>query len=687
MAAGSIIIDLLMKTGSFETDTKRAEKRLAELKKEAQEVGVVIGAAFAAVGVAATVMVKHSIDAMDEMSKASQKVGVSVEELSGLAYAADLAGISNEGLTTAMVKLSRSIADESEAFEKLGINVKNADGSFKSADVVLKEVADKFQGMPDGIEKTALAVEIFSRAGADMIPLLNGGSKGINDLLKEAKDLGVIMDTETSKAAEEFNDNLTRMEYAAKGVANTATTLLMPALVQSSQLFVDLAKNTDAMSIITGTLEVAVKSLLVVLQTFLVVGSDVVFVFKGVGREIGALYAQAEALGVSFQDVLSGPAGLGRALASAAVTGKMSFSNFNAISEAVTADAAKARKELDDFQRRVMNIGTPAYKDPRILGETGSIASQVLGLGGRKTRAGKAGKGSDKAARDAARAAEKELAESERRLMAFNKEVEKAWQKQEDIAKSVFEATRTPMEKLDAELSKLQTLLDEGRISWDTYGRAVFQAQEKYDDTLPKNVKKTEDLVNAIGQGNIAMEELAMTGLDAFHDLALGGNEFEDVLKKLLLRIADLVFQMGVVDPIMASLKQAMGGGVTPPNPDASFLGLVQSGLSTLFSGALAGGGDVLPGHSYDVGEFGPERFIPRTAGSVVPAGGDAGGLHIINQTTGRVDRAVEHRISARDRAVILQENRADFIGQLGLPNSDVSRALARGFNLQRNRY
>ena len=43
MAAGSIIIDLLMKTGSFETDSKRAEKRLREMEKTAKQVGTVIG--------------------------------------------------------------------------------------------------------------------------------------------------------------------------------------------------------------------------------------------------------------------------------------------------------------------------------------------------------------------------------------------------------------------------------------------------------------------------------------------------------------------------------------------------------------------------------------------------------------------------------------------------------------------
>ena len=87
MAAGSIVIDLLMKTGSFETDTKRAEKRIKELDKEIKGFGKGVAATAAAAATAFAYMAKSSIDNMDNLAKQAQMAGVSVESLSELAYA------------------------------------------------------------------------------------------------------------------------------------------------------------------------------------------------------------------------------------------------------------------------------------------------------------------------------------------------------------------------------------------------------------------------------------------------------------------------------------------------------------------------------------------------------------------------------------------------------------------------
>jgi hypothetical protein len=251
MAAGSIVIDLLMKTGSFETDTKRAAKELEKLKKEAAAIGTAVGVAFAAATVATAAFVKQSIDAADEMGKAAQKAGVTVEALSGLKYAADLAGVSFEGLQTGIKKLNTNIFEASqgsktqaEAFKMLGISVKDASGNIKNADAVLIELADRFSKMPDGVEKSALAVEIFGRAGADLIPLLNSGAAGIKELTDEAARLGVVLDTETALAAERFNDQLSRVGFAFDGLKLQLASALLPLLNELADLMVETAKGT-----------------------------------------------------------------------------------------------------------------------------------------------------------------------------------------------------------------------------------------------------------------------------------------------------------------------------------------------------------------------------------------------------------------------------------------------------------
>lgn len=165
-----------------------------------------------------TSVIKGSINAADELNKMAQKVGVSVESLSALQYAGKLSDVSLESLGTALKKLSVNMLDAAagsgdakDAFKALGINVKDGAGNLKSSDVVLAELADKFRGMEDGAGKTALAVKILGRAGSDLIPMLNGGSRGLAEMKDEAQKLGVIVGGDLAKKSEQFNDNLTRL--------------------------------------------------------------------------------------------------------------------------------------------------------------------------------------------------------------------------------------------------------------------------------------------------------------------------------------------------------------------------------------------------------------------------------------------------------------------------------------------
>ena len=236
MAAGEIVVSLLMKTASFETDTARAGKSLRQLQKDAEASSRAFKASFAGnllsdlvqnLGRDLAQLPGKVLGAFDAMSKLAQQTGVSVESFSALSYAANLAGVNQEKLSSAIVKLSKNMSDASQGiseagkgFDALGISVKNANGTLKSSDQVLSEVAAKFAGYKGGAEKTALAVNIFGKAGAKLIPLLNGGADGLARLKEEAERFGVVIDTQAAKAAEEFNDNLTKLKAASEGARN-----------------------------------------------------------------------------------------------------------------------------------------------------------------------------------------------------------------------------------------------------------------------------------------------------------------------------------------------------------------------------------------------------------------------------------------------------------------------------------
>lgn len=171
---------------------------------------------------AITAFVKSSIDAADHLNDLSQKIGISVETLAGLQLAAAQNGLSLESMATGVKKLSVYMTEHGDKLRKVGIDAKTADGA-------MLQLADLFSKMPDGVQKTALAVELFGKAGTDMIPMLNQGSVALGGMIEKGKQLNPIT-TEMAKQADLFNDQMEELKLHSAGVGTSLTNSLLPAL-------------------------------------------------------------------------------------------------------------------------------------------------------------------------------------------------------------------------------------------------------------------------------------------------------------------------------------------------------------------------------------------------------------------------------------------------------------------------
>jgi hypothetical protein len=240
MASNSVIgalrVDLGLNSAQFTTGLKNAQSALGKF-------GTIAARGFTAVAAAATVAagalgiaVKGAVDHADELGKAAQKAGVTVEALSRLEYAAKLSDISLESLTGGLQKLSKGMTDAAggkgpaAAFKALGIAVTDNQGALRDSGQVFGDIADRFSRMEDGATKTALAIQIFGRSGAEMIPLLNSGRDGLKAMADESDKLGATISTKTAKGAEKFNDTLTRIGQVMQGVVNKVMEAALPAL-------------------------------------------------------------------------------------------------------------------------------------------------------------------------------------------------------------------------------------------------------------------------------------------------------------------------------------------------------------------------------------------------------------------------------------------------------------------------
>lgn len=352
--AGSIVVDLLMKTGSFETDSKRAEARAKAMAREIEKAGLIIGAAMGTAALATIAWTKASIDAADEAIKQAQSVGLLVEQYTALTYAGNLSGVAQQDMAGALTLLSRRAKDAAdgskeaaESFDRLGISVTTPAGALKATDQLLAELADRFAAMPDSAEKTAFATEILGRSGAKLIPLLNGGADGLRAMADEARELGVVIDTQTAKAAEQFNDNLTRLSELARGFGNDLAREMLPLLVETSEMLVAMGRDSrqgaDGLSAAT----LVAQAFSTTLKGALIVLSNLQFILQGTGREIGAWAAQ---IGVALDILTTRPDKI-----LSEVPGKLK--GFRAISDAVREDAERARQEFDDLQVRILSLG------------------------------------------------------------------------------------------------------------------------------------------------------------------------------------------------------------------------------------------------------------------------------------------------------------------------------------------
>lgn len=216
-----------------------ANMRMNQMQRNAKIAGAAIAASLVAAATGFAYKMKQVVDEADKMGKAAQSLGVTTEALSKLKYAAELSDISFEELSSSINRLNKAAAGGNTAFSALGINVKNQNGTLKDANQLISEIAEKFSQYNDGAAKSAIAMQIFGKSGAELIPLLNQGSKGLTEMGAEAEKFGIVIDSKMAKQSEALKDNMLRLNKALDGVAFTIGKSIIPVLGDMAEEFVN----------------------------------------------------------------------------------------------------------------------------------------------------------------------------------------------------------------------------------------------------------------------------------------------------------------------------------------------------------------------------------------------------------------------------------------------------------------
>src|SRR5688572_13041271 len=196
---GTLVVSLIANTAQFQAGLNNANRAASTFATSVRATLAGLGATLSVAGLVA--LVKSSLEAADSLDKMATRVGVGVEQLQELVFAAKSSGVGMATLDTSLSRLNQRIGDSvagnkeaTDAFKRIGVSVRDANDHVKDAGQLFPEIADKIQRAGDATERAAIANAAFGRGGQALIPVLIEGAAGLERFAQKARELGVVLD-------------------------------------------------------------------------------------------------------------------------------------------------------------------------------------------------------------------------------------------------------------------------------------------------------------------------------------------------------------------------------------------------------------------------------------------------------------------------------------------------------------
>ena len=224
----------------FGNDSKEAENKLEGLNNISKGIGkafLALGTAVVGAGTALAASSASAASYADNILTMSTVTGVSTDDLQAFNYAAELVDVSLETLTKSMAKNIKSMSTAadgskttSEAYEKLGVKITDANGNLRDGETVYWEAIDALGKMSNETERDAVAMELFGKSAQELNPLIEAGADKMQQLTKEAREVGAVMSEEALGSLGAFDDSMQRLKGSAGAAKNALGTVLLPVL-------------------------------------------------------------------------------------------------------------------------------------------------------------------------------------------------------------------------------------------------------------------------------------------------------------------------------------------------------------------------------------------------------------------------------------------------------------------------
>lgn len=637
MSAGSIVIELLMRTGAFETDTKRAERRLKELDREFRKVGKAIGTALVAGGTLAvgtlTAMVLKGREVIDSQAKLAQQLNTTFESIETLARAGELAGVSLQQIAAVGRQLEVNLARgalgtgaQAEALDRLGLSAE--DLIRLPLDQKIATINAALDANVDASQRAAAAADLFGAEGGAALSLIDAAT--IAEAARQTQLFGLNLSDVDAAQVEQANDALSTFTLASKGASVQLTRELAPILKGIGDEFLTVIENAG------GFEDVSVRVVQTTVSGFGLV-SDAI---AGVGRVITVT---ADAAIIFLNSTIAGISALAQAVLRFAdrVPGvdtsglQADLERFGGTAEAVVGLA------WDNINETLL--------EPLPSGAIEAWAEQVKVSARESAEAAVAARGNiDEAlAGGSTPTIEFDAPASD---LALFEELEEGFKS----ASALVTSTRTEVERLEAQIASAQELAAAGFFVDGRDSEVLARLNERLEEARARASQDTEGQVEELNQ-------FAVQAMRNTQDIIANGlrNGFEEGFSGIAASFANLLLDL--TSQFLASQLATFLFGPAAGGGGGGLGGLVGG----LFGGGRAVGGSVSAGTTYRINEREPEFFTPSTSGVVVPLsrmGGAAGGVNITQNLT--VNGASRTEMAAA-AAVISQQTEARVIDTL----------------------
>lgn len=605
ISAETLNVILKAKDKDFARQMKQNEARVARFSKKSNaglksttahfsKLGSAAAGFLPALGAAAMVSaVKNVVSSLDEIGKTADRIGITTDALQELRAVAESAGVEQSALDNSIEKLGKGLAEAATgigtakyALDELGLSANDLMGL--GLDGALAKIADEINKVPDPMQKTVLATQLFGRSGTPMLNLLREGAAGMDKMRKEARELGIVIDEDLIRNAEEAQTQLDLMSRVINAELSSALINLAPLLVSAATSVASLSRAAS------DFLSIRIEPLPELLDAEGV---------KALAAEMGGLTNEL----VEVEQARS-----------ALAANQLEFGT----------ESNQAAKWAEALATAEDNLAASVAKR-----QAAQAASQRL-VAGLEDIAGRNRDLREQARLNALSAAERERAAISARRMALEQSM------LNDLIASGIDAQDETYEGIvkladayeNAEIAASKILNPVKAVA--VAGSAAAASIESVVDV----VQELSPMLSRLGMDAEAfggiMQKVESSMESAFMSMIDGTTSASDAFKSMASEIIKELYRVLVVKQITGFVTDAISLGT---GQTGFFDGLAGAPVA----GARASGGSVMGGQRYMVGEHGPEPFIPAQNGRILSVAqsqaamsGGGGGVTVIQNNT-----------------------------------------------------